>query len=328
MNDAPKISVLICTYNRSQTLGAAVESVAVQSISQKLNWEIVVVDNNSPDQTRQVVEGLQRRYPQRIRYVFESQQGISHARNTGIREARGEILAFLDDDETAGTDWLQNLTANLHTGEWAGAGGRVLPPSSFSPPRWLSNKCSFASGPLATFDLGLEPGQLNEPAFGANMAFRKEVFDQFGGFRTDLGRTGNKMISNEDTEFGRRLMAAGLKLRYEPSALTYHPVDETRLKRQYFLNWWFNKGRSDVRELGNLASRKTVFGFPLRLFRALPWAVIRWLVNIEPIQRFAWKIEVWNCAGQFIESYHQRLEAKRKRLVPVAKNWPPVKGTS
>ena len=307
-----KISILVCTYNRSQTLGVAVESIVVQPLLQSIDWEIVVVDNNSTDQTRQMIEALQRRYPDRIRYVFESQQGISHARNTGIRESRGEILAFLDDDETASTDWLQNLTANLHTREWAGAGGRVVPPSSFLPPHWLSIKSSYVSGPLAAFDLGLEPGQLKEAPFGANMAFRREVFDRFGGFRTDLGRAGKSMISNEDTEFGRRLMAAGLRLRYEPSALTYHPVEETRLKKEYFLNWWFNKGRSDIRELGNPPRSKEFFGIPVRWFFALPWATMRWLVSVEPSQRFGHKVGVWNCAGQIYEAYNQRIDAGRK----------------
>jgi glycosyltransferase involved in cell wall biosynthesis len=321
-----KISVVICTYNRAKTLEVAVESVAVQSLPESLAWEIVVVDNNSPDQTRQIVEALQRRYPQRIRYVLERQQGISHARNAGIMATRGEIVAFLDDDETATPDWLPNLTANLYSGEWAGSGGRVLPPSSFSPPRWLSTKSSFASGPLAAFDLGLEPGQLKEPPFGANMAFRKEVFDRYGGFRTDLGRSGKSMISNEDTEFGRRVMAAGLRLRYEPSAFTYHPVEEGRLKKQYFLDWWFSKGRSDVRELGNPPGSLQFFGIPLRLFRAFPWSMLRWMVSIEPLQRFGRKIEVWNCAGQIFESYLRRHDARQRGLEPNVEDWPPVKG--
>jgi glycosyltransferase involved in cell wall biosynthesis len=327
MGSPIKISVLVCTYNRSRTLGAAIESIVSQTLPDSCGWEILVVDNNSPDDTRQVVEDLQRRYPERIRYVFESQQGISHARNAGIREAKGEILAFLDDDETASMGWLQNLTANLHSGEWAGAGGRVLPPSSFSPPRWLLTKSSFARGPLASFDLGLDPGQLNEPAFGANMAFRKEVFDKYGGFRTDLGRTGKSMISNEDTELGRRLMAAGLRLRYEPSALTYHPVEERRLKKQYFLDWWFNKGRSDVRELGNPPSSSHFFGIPLRLFRAFPWSMMRWMFSIGSSQRFGWKIEVWNCAGQIFEAYIRRHDARQKGVEPNVENWPSVKGS-
>jgi glucosyl-dolichyl phosphate glucuronosyltransferase len=307
-----KISIVICTYNRCKTLGVAIESVVAQILPQSLGWEILVVDNNSTDQTRQVVEDLQRRHPERIRYIFEPQQGISHARNAGIREARGEILAFLDDDETASLNWVENLTANLHSGEWAGAGGRVLPPSSFSPPRWLSSLNSSITGPLAVFDPALEAGQLHEPPFGANMAFRKEVFDKYGGFRTDLGRTGTNMISNEDTEFGRRLMAAGLRLRYEPSALTYHPVEESRLRPSYFLSWWFNKGRSDVREFGNQSNDTRLIGIPLRLFRALPWAAMRWMSTVDAPERFGCKLKVWSCAGQIVESYHLWLDPKRK----------------
>src|SRR5271170_5558250 len=190
MSVPTKISVIICTYNRSRSLGEAVESVASEILTQPLGWEILVVDNNSNDKTRQVVEGLICRYPERIRYVFEPKQGISHARNAGIKESRGEILAFIDDDETAEGAWLQNLTANLHSGEWAGAGGRVLPPSSFSRPRWLSSKSPFIQGPLASFDPENVTGKLTDPPFGANMAFRKEVFEKLGSFRTDLGRSG------------------------------------------------------------------------------------------------------------------------------------------
>jgi glucosyl-dolichyl phosphate glucuronosyltransferase len=327
MNVPTKITVLVCTYNRSKTLGATIESVAAQTLPQSVNWEILVVDNNSSDETRQVVEGLQSRYPERIRYFFEPQQGVSHARNAGIREARGEILASIDDDETASAGWLQNLTANLNSGEWAGAGGRIMPLLSFSLPRWLSMKSSFAIGPLVAFDPGLEAEQLKEAPFSANMAFRKEVFERFGGFRTDLGRAGKSLISNEDTEFGRRVMAAGLRLRYEPSAVTYHPVEENRLQKEYFLNWWFNKGRSDVRESKNQPNSKNFLGIPLRLFRALAWALARWMVTIEPSQRFGCKVEVWNYAGQIFESYHQRHDARQKELEPNAKDWPPVKGS-
>jgi glucosyl-dolichyl phosphate glucuronosyltransferase len=317
-----KISVLICSYNRAKTLGVALESLAVQSLPDSLAWEILVVDNNSTDQTRQAVEELQRKYPEQIRYILERQQGISNARNSGIQAARGEILVFLDDDETATVDWVQNLTANLHTSEWAGAGGRVLPPAGFTPPSWLSLKSYFVSGPLAIFDLGSEAGQLNEPAFGANMAFRKEVFDRFGGFRTDLGRSGNNMISNEDTEFGRRLMRAGLRLRYEPSAVTYHPVEENRLKKQYFLDWWFNKGRSDVRELGNSSGGMLILGIPLGSFRALLLALTRWMVSVEPPMRFGHKVSVWNCVGQIYESYRQWIGANRMNQESKANHGP------
>jgi glycosyltransferase involved in cell wall biosynthesis len=312
MADPIHISVIICTYNRAGTLGTAIESLASQSLPPAIQWEILVVDNNSPDRTRQVVENLQRQHPGRIRYVLETKQGISHARNAGIQEAKGEVLAFLDDDEIAGPSWLQNLTEHLHTGEWGGAGGRVLPPSDFSPPNWLSFSSSFAKGPLAVFDPALKAGQLNEPPFGANMAFRKDVFAKVGTFRTDLGRTGNNLISNEDTELGRRIMAAGLLLRYEPSAVTFHPVEPSRLKKEYFLHWWFNKGRSDIREFKDQSNGAGVFGIPVRAFRRLAANTVRWMATAHPSRRFGFKVEVWNCAGQIVESYHQWKVARQK----------------
>jgi glucosyl-dolichyl phosphate glucuronosyltransferase len=315
MNNTAKVSVVICTYNRCQTLRATVESVAAQALP--VPWEILVVDNNSMDDTRTIVETLQRHFPDRIRYHFEPQQGLSFARNSGVREALGEILVFIDDDETAGPDWLRNLTSSLHDGEWAGAGGRVVPSSSFTLPAWLSINSSFASGPLSMFDLGMKPGPLEEPAFGANMAFRKEVFDRCGGFRTDLGRAGTNMISNEDTEFGRRLLAAGLSLRYEPQAVTFHPVEENRLQKGYFLVWWFNKGRSDIREAG-VQSDLQLFGVPVRKIASLLWSSIRWVFQIDPTKRFGRKLDVWNCAGLIVESYQQWVGAKTRPEVAVS----------
>jgi glycosyltransferase involved in cell wall biosynthesis len=307
-----RITVVLCTYNRVRSLATALESIATQTVPQSVGWEILVVDNNSSDETRQVVEDFQRRYPERIRYLFEPQQGLSYARNAGVREAQGDILAFIDDDETADDGWLQNLTVNLLSGEWAGAGGRVLPQWNGSRPRWLSSKSSFALGPLAVFDPGLEGGQLTEPPFGANMAFRKEVFERYGRFRTDLGRSGKGMLSGEDTEFGRRLLAAGERMRYEPSALTYHPVDEIRVCRKYFLVFWFNKGRTDVREFGMKPNGKHLFGIPFRLFRDFAVEAVRWAVAVEPSRRFVCKLKVWCYAGQAFESYSQSLDSKRK----------------
>jgi glycosyltransferase involved in cell wall biosynthesis len=311
MTGPTTISVLVCTYNRAQNLTETLNSIITQSSPDSYTWETLVVDNNSSDQTRQVVEAFQRQFPDRIRYVFEPKEGISNARNTAIRESRGEILTFIDDDETAEPNWLKNLTEHLHGGEWVGAGGRVLPPSDFVPPAWMQVKGLFVSGPLASFDLGEKAGQLNEPPFGANMAFRREVFDKLGFFRIDLGRSGNNLISNEDTEFGRRVLAAGLRLRYEPSALTYHPVEARRLKKSYFLHWWFNKGKSDVRELGYQSSAKGLFGVSFRLAAGLVWGIGKWMVSIEPGVRFAHKIEVWNCVGQVEESLRQWANVKQ-----------------
>jgi glucosyl-dolichyl phosphate glucuronosyltransferase len=313
MDNPTQITVVVCTYNRAKSLAKALESVAGQTLPQSVGWEIIVVDNNSRDETRQVVEGLQRRYPERIRYLFEPQQGLSYARNAGVRNAQGEILAFIDDDETADAEWLQNITANLFSGEWAGTGGPVLAQWNGPRPRWLSSNSPFFLAPLAMFEPDMKGEQLTEPPFGANMAFRKEAFDRHGGFRTDLGRVGKGLLSNEDTEFGRRVMIAGQRLRYEPSAITHHPVENWRVNKGYFLAWWFNKGRSDVRELGIQAYTKRFFRIPFRLFRDFALEVVRWTVDIEPSQRFVCKLKVWTYAGRAVEHYHQACEAKRTK---------------
>jgi glucosyl-dolichyl phosphate glucuronosyltransferase len=146
-----KITVIMCTYNRCQCLTKALGSVAASTLPDSVKWEVVVVDNNSSDQTREVVEDFCRRYSGRFRYVFEPQQGLCHARNAGIREAQGDILAFTDDDVTVEPTWLQNLTAGVNDGQWAGTGGRTLLAQSFSPPPWLGLEEPYnLGGALAT----------------------------------------------------------------------------------------------------------------------------------------------------------------------------------
>jgi len=300
-----KISVILCTYNRCQSLAKALDGVAAQTFQEPVDWEVLVVDNNSRDETREVVDDFCRRYPGRFRYLFEPEPGKSHALNAGIRDARGEILAFMDDDVMIEPTWLQNLTAALHNSEWAGSGGRILPEQTFSPPRWLSVEGRYAMPTLVFFDRGLEARPLVEPPYGTNMAFRKQMFEKYGGFRIDLGPRPGSEIRNEDTEFGRRLLAAGERFRYEPSAIVYHPTPEHRIRKDYFLKWWFDFGRASVREWGRGPS---VLGIPRPYLNILKLGTIamaremgRWLLSLNPQRRFYYKCWVWMTAGQIKE---------------------------
>ena len=214
----------------------------------------------------------------------------------------------MDDDVTVEPDWLQNLTKNLRNGEWVGAGGRILPEPTFQPPGWLPVHAKNGLAPFAFFDLGPQPGALTEPPFGTNMAFRKKLFQQYGGFRTDLGPCPGSEIRNEDTEFGERVLAAGEQLRYEPSAARLIiPFQLERMrKRSYFLEWWFDKGRAEIRQIGTPGdTRWFILGVPLYLFRRLASWTIRWIVAIEPSRRFSNKINMWVTAGRIRECYHQ-----------------------
>lgn len=158
--DELKVTVVLCTYNRCRSLAKTLESVAQSIVPESVQWEVLVVDNNSRDQTREVVEDFSSRYPGRFRYHFEPRQGKSHALNAGIREAQGEVLAFTDDDVTVESTWLQHLTANLLPSGWVGSGGRILPDRSFTEPSWFPFEQRYANAPLAMFDLGPDPEDL------------------------------------------------------------------------------------------------------------------------------------------------------------------------
>ncbi len=312
------ITVILCTYNRYQSLAKTLESVSISTLTDSVHWEVLVVDNNSSDQTRQVVEGFCSLYPGRFRYVFEPQPGKSYALNTGIREARGDILAFIDDDVIVQPMWLQNLTVAFQRTEWAGVGGRTLPAEDFSPPSWMAVAGPHSMGGVlfAQFDLGDKPCELRRPPYGANMAFRKQVFEKYGGFRTDLGPSPSRETPrpNEDTEFGRRLMAAGEHLGYEPSAIVFHPVPEDRMKKEYFLTWWYDYGRATIREVGR---RRDILGIPRHYLSVLkygtvliPVRTLRWLFTFNPQTRFYRKCWVWKTGGEVAEIYRSSFGAQ------------------
>jgi glucosyl-dolichyl phosphate glucuronosyltransferase len=300
------ITVILCTYNRCQSLTKALQSAALLKMPAFVDWEILVVDNNSTDETRDVTEEFCRKYPGRFRYAFEPRQGKSRALNYGIRLTNAEILAFRDDDVEVDPDWLRNLTFSLKDGAWAGAGGRILTEAGFVPPPWMDTKGRYALAPLAMFDLGPEAGELKEAPFGTNMAYRREVFLKYGDFRTDLGPQPGSEIRNEDTEFGSRLLAAGERFWYEPSALVYHSVPRNRIRKSYFLAWWYDKARAEMREHGIPRGARTyLLGVPSFLLRRFCLWTIRWMWSADSARRFSCKLNVWQNAGMIQECYRQ-----------------------
>ncbi len=309
------LSVVICTFDRSESLAKALASLSAQLLPDSVEWEVLVVDNNSRDKTREVAEDFCRQCPGRFRYVFEPRQGKSYALNRGIREARGDIVAFTDDDVTLEPVWLHNLTAGLYSGEWAGAGGRTLPEPGFVPPGWLALEKRYALAPLAIFDLGSQAHELKESPFGNNMAFRKTVLEKYCGFRADLGpRAGSsRPQKSEDSEFGTRLLLAGERFRYEPAAIVYHCVPQERIEKEYFLKWWFDKARSDIQAFGIPDPKWCVAGIPARLFRRLAVWTLRWMAAVESSRRFDCKLKVWTLIGQIRECYRWRLRVKDEK---------------
>jgi GT2 family glycosyltransferase len=161
-------------------------------------------------------------------------------------------------------------------------------------------------GPLGIFDYGDETRELTEPPFGNNMAYRKELFLKYGYFRTELGPRPGSEIRSEDTEFGERLLSAGERIRYEPSAVLFHTVPANRIQKSYLLAWWFAKARANVREFGIRNDTKwIVAGIPVYLFRRLGMWTFRWFFSVGSSRRFFNKRQVWGVAGEITEYFFQ-----------------------
>jgi len=301
------LTVVVCTYNRCELLSKALESIAQSNLTPSVSWEVVVVDNNSNDKTSETLKDVCRRYPGRVRYVFEPRPGKSHALNAGILEARGDIIAFADDDTTVDRNWLERLTAPLRCCDWSGAGGPVILQWSCPPPRWL--KMDITAAPLVGLNPDRSAGGISEPMlFGGNVAFRRTMFESHGGFRTDLGPSPNRETPrpNEDTEFVRRLLAAGERLFYEPSAVVFHPVPVGRLRKAYFLDWWFDKGRADFLTFGVPSEMNPrLGGIPVRLFRRIAYWTVRWLITVKPSERFSHRVKLQWLLGSLAEARKQ-----------------------
>jgi glycosyltransferase involved in cell wall biosynthesis len=299
------ISVVVCTYNRSRPLERMLKSVA-QLRHPPVPWEVVVVENNCTDNTAQVVENFASNSRLTIRRFSEPKQGISHARITGTREAKGDVIAFTDDDVILDTQWLCEIYAAFSRADCLGIGGRIVPLWMSRKPSWLETHGhhSLMRAVLA-FDLGESSCQLTAASapFGANMCFRRSAFDKYGFFRTDLGKKGKSLMLGEDSEFCRRLLHAGEKLIYVPNAVVYHPVAEERLKKRFFCSWYFNFGRCTARTADYPLTSKKYSGVPRYLFNNLLQELSKWLSAFEPKQRFRHKLLLLAILGEISGSF-------------------------
>ncbi|MEN3339647.1 MAG: glucosyl-dolichyl phosphate glucuronosyltransferase [Acidobacteriota bacterium] len=214
-------------------------------------WDVLVVDNNSRDDTEQVVARLAQSYPVGLRYLRELRQGKSHALNLGLSAISSRIVAFTDDDVVVPPTWLASAVKplmNQPTLDYTG--GPVRPIWGAAPPSWLPKTNSNLWGTIAVLDYGDAPFIFEERRripIGANMAVRRSVFDRAGGFNPALGRSGKSLLGQEQAEFFYRTRAQGVRGLYVPEMELHHHVPGERLTRLYFRRWWFWKGISRAR---------------------------------------------------------------------------------
>jgi len=237
-----------------------------------LCWEVLIVDNNSSDNTRIMVRAMCLGSLGNGRYIFEGKQGLSHARNRGVQEARGEIISFLDDDVVVDKGWLVSVVAGFEQYDPMILGGRVLIDGNVQLPRWLSAR---HQGPLGGFDMGPIPIIAGTAGgggvgIGANMSFNRKVFDQYGLFDLRLGRVGSKLGMGEETDLYRRVKGRGERCVYYPDAVVYQVPLPERLKKSYFRRWYFRMGEWNAftdQVNGGWSEPIRLFGVPRWMYR-------------------------------------------------------------
>lgn len=243
-----RLSIVIATYNRSTMLMQTLQSIVEQTLPRQ-QWECVVVNNNSSDSTAADFEAFAARYPDyNLRMVLETNQGLSYARNRGIRESEGEYIAIVDDDERIAPEFVASYVALFdNLPDAVAAGGPIVAEYPTGRPRWMS---AFTERPIANtmyfgdevreFPRGRVPG-------GGNMALRRMAVRRYGVFDTSLGYVGESLVGGEESDLFERLQIAEAKYYYVPKAVMYHIIPKEKLTLEYLRRLSYNVGVSQLR---------------------------------------------------------------------------------
>jgi glycosyltransferase involved in cell wall biosynthesis len=240
-----RISAIICTHNRAAYLKKALQSLVDQTLPQK-QYEIIVVDNGSTDNTKAIVEGL--KLSENIRYIYEPIIGLSQARNTGWWNAQGEFITYLDDDAIACPEWLQRIVQAFDTvrPQPGSVGGKVIPIWEVERPTWLPKELERL---LSIADWADRPTFLMEDfqfLAGTNVAYPRFILDEVGGFSISLGRKASSLLSSEEILLKRQLERRNLGSYYDPDIYVYHHISAERLTKRWFYRRGFWQGASDA----------------------------------------------------------------------------------
>lgn len=304
-----KLTVVIPTFNRAELLRRTLASLAVAERPRGLETCVLVVDNNSSDETRAVVEECREKFELEIRYLFEPRQGKSRALNTAIENASGELLAMIDDDEEVTENWL-NAIAEVFLNRWDEVdfiGGRYVPQWETQPPAWLPKQYTGVVGfsnpgeeelPYGSSFKGMMPG--------GNAVVKLSVLREIGGYNEGLGPVGGNLMGCEDDEMYHRLLDAGKRGFYCPKLNIRHHVPAYRLTKKYFRRWCYGWGASqsviDAQRTDYSGPR--VLGVPRYLYGNAVRDSLRMLRSVlkhDLNEAFAQELSLWILAGFFKE---------------------------
>ena len=299
-----RLDVIIPTYNRQDLLPFTLNSLFAAEIPEGMEVGITVVDNNSTDGTRQLVESLQKKFGDRLQYCFEPQQGRSFALNKGIMSTSGDLVGMVDDDEEVDKNWFKTIFETFSTRSLDFIGGPYIPNWTITPPDWLPAEYGGVVGWVDGGDKEV-PYDSNYPGIlmGGNAVFRRSILLEIGQYTTWLGRTDKGLLTGEDEELYGRLLAHGAKGVYLPNLAIYHRVLPERMTKKYFRRWCFWRGVS----LGLLDRKRRLpcaylFGIPRWHYRKALQGAVSTVSQLvvkpkNPAQAFAAELGFWDWLG-------------------------------
>ena len=324
-----EVSVVLSTYNRSDRLPVALSALLAQTGD--VPYEIIVVDNNSNDDTAAVVHSIVRNSAGRVRYTFEPRQGLSHGRNAGIALARSPIVAFTDDDVRVSADWILQLKRAFDEHPDVGyIGGRVLPNWLAPPPSWLT---SAHWAPLALQDYGpnthVSGRERAVCLVGANLAFRKQVFARVGMFSASLGRVKDGIGSTEDHDMQLRAWRVGMIGLYIPSIVVVADVTADRLEARYHRRWHRGHGRhcammrlrelvpADLGPMSEPDDIVALFGAPAFVYADLIRTVVLWFKAVCRGRDSRFYLHQFHHLWSYLGTSRHLADVNNNRSVPV-----------
>jgi len=263
-----EISVAICTYNREKYLPQLFASIIAQTLPPQ-RFEILLIDNNSPGNTKELFDQFMLAQPSFTgRYFLETAQGLSHARNRSIKEAKARLITFLDDDAFIAPNYLETLVQQFQKFPECGAiGGPIHLHYEQLKPSWEN---PYLNSLLGYFDKGSRPFVLvNDYPRGSNMAFRTSLFEKIGLFNVTLGRIANTLLGGEEKDLFNRIYQARIEVRYVPEAMVYHCVPPERTTCHFIREQAVGTGISERRR----SKHEGILAYLKRLiFEGVKWA--------------------------------------------------------
>lgn len=240
------LSIIICTYNRAKYIGPLLESLAANTLPRS-EYEILLVDNNCKDNTRDICAQFAATHPDiTFRYAVETEQGLSAAKNCGIREAHGDLIVYVDDDALVDPNYLQDYVNYFEAHpEVMALGGPIEPLYETAEPEWMT---PYTKALLtAWMNYGDKPREYPRGRYpgGGNAAYRKVVFDQVGVFNTELGRKGNLLLASEEKDIFDKMHTLGMKVLYIPGPVLHHCIPQAKLEEDYFNRLTLQIGKSE-----------------------------------------------------------------------------------